>query len=110
MTPHRRHQRNDRSVYLSDAVNTTLCTYTVEDDVVEGRVPKIIKHVKCKDRGCRCRIVNGVGTYACTQLVTNMSVTINSKQEEVRDVPYACVCASKSGVEVPEKSVSVIVK
>ncbi|XP_021935056.1 uncharacterized protein LOC110837351 isoform X2 [Zootermopsis nevadensis] len=99
MTPSRRHHRFDRSVYLRDATNITLCTYTVHEDVMEGRVPRMIRHVKCVDNGCRCRVVNRIGTYACTQLVTNMLVTINKKEEELPNIPYACVCASQIGVE-----------
>lgn len=104
MAPRRRHNRNDRAVYLSDAVNMTLCAYSVHDDVMEGRVPKIIRQVRCMENGCRCRVVNSTGTYACTQLVTNMIVTVNSEQLELQSVPYACVCASRSGVEVHEES------
>jgi hypothetical protein len=84
-----------------DAVNVTLCRYTVRDDVMEGRIPRIIRHVRCVDNGCRCKVVNRVGTYACTQLVTNMAVTIDGEQKELKGVPYACVCASQIGVEAP---------
>lgn len=87
-----------------DAVNVTLCRYTVRDDVVEGRVPRIIRYVRCVDNGCRCRVVNHVGTYACTQLVTNMSVTVHGEQKEMKDVPYACVCAAQMGVEASRSS------
>jgi hypothetical protein len=99
--PRRRHHRHDRSVYLRDATNITLCTYTVHENVKEGRVPRIIRHVRCVDSGCRCKVVNRTGTYSCTQLVTNMLVTENSEEKELRDVPYACVCASQFGEEVP---------
>lgn len=99
----RRHHRNDRSLYLMEAVNVTLCRYTVRDDVLKGRVPMIIRHVRCVDNGCRCKVVNHVGTYACTQLVTNMSVTIHGKQE-LQSVPYACVCAAQMGVEASRSS------
>jgi hypothetical protein len=95
----RRHHRNDRSLHLRDAVNVTLCKYTVRDDVMEGRVPRIIRYVRCVDSGCRCKVVNHIGTYTCTQLVTNMSVTIHNEQKELTGVPYACVCASQIGVE-----------
>jgi hypothetical protein len=95
---HRRQPRYDSAVDLSDAVNLTLCSYSVSDNVVEGRVPKVIQHVKCVENGCRCRVVNNTGTYACTQLVTSMLVTIN-EQETLHRFPYACVCASKSGEE-----------
>jgi hypothetical protein len=88
-------------VSLKDAVNITLCSFSVHDDVVEGRVPETIRHVRCAESGCKCRVVNGIGTYACTQLVTNMLVTVNSQKVELRDVPYACVCASKSGDNAP---------
>jgi hypothetical protein len=104
ITPHRRQHRYDRAVDLSDAANLTLCSYAVYDDVREGRVPRVIQHVRCVENGCRCRVVNNTGTYACTQLVTSMLVTINNEQVTLPDVPYACVCASKSGVEVPETS------
>jgi hypothetical protein len=109
-TPRRRHHRPDRSVYLRDATNITLCTYTVHEDVMEGRVPRMIRHVKCVDNGCKCRVVNRIGTYACTQLVTNMLVTINTEEKELRDVPYACVCASQFGVEVPGNAPTVVVR
>lgn len=102
MAPCRRHHRYDRSIYLRDAVNSTLCSYTVYEDVVEKRVPKTIRYVSCVDAGCRCKVVNNIGTYACTQLVTNMLVTIDGREKEMRNVPYACVCASKLGKEVPE--------
>jgi hypothetical protein len=98
------HHRNDRSLYLMDAVNVTLCRYTVRDDVMEGRIPRIIRYVRCVDNGCRCRVVNHVGTYACTQLVTNLSVTINDQQKELKGVPYACVCAALVGVEASRSS------
>lgn len=98
----RRHHRNDRSLHLRDAVNVTLCKYTVRDDVMEGRVPRIIRYVRCVDNGCRCKVVNHIGTYTCTQLVTNMSVTIHNEQKELTGVPYACVCASQIGVEVSD--------
>jgi hypothetical protein len=74
----------------------------VQDDIQEGRVPKVIKNVRCVENGCRCRVVSNTGTYACTQLVTSMLVTINNDQTTQHDVPYACVCASTSGVEVSE--------
>jgi hypothetical protein len=48
--------------------------------------------------------VNNTGTYACTQLVTSILATINNEPKTLRDIPYACVCASKSGVEVPGTS------
>jgi hypothetical protein len=82
----------------------------VYDEVEEGRVPKVIQHVRCVENGCRCRVVNDTGTYACTQLLTSMLVTINNKQETLGDVPYACVCASQPGVEVPETSLKVMHK
>jgi hypothetical protein len=87
-----------------DAVNVTLCRYTVRDDVMEGRIPRIIRHVRCVDNGCRCKVVNRIGTYACTQLVTNMAVTIDGEQTELKGVPYACVCASQIGVEASRTS------
>jgi hypothetical protein len=95
----RRQHRHDRSLHLRDAVNVTLCKYTVRDDVMEGRVPRTIRYVRCVDNGCRCKVVNHIGTYTCTQLVTNMSVTIHDEQTELAGVPYACVCASQIGVE-----------
>jgi hypothetical protein len=104
ITPQRRQHRNYRAVDLSEAANLTLCSYSVYDDVREGRVPRVIQHVRCVENGCRCRVVRNTGTYACTQLVTSMLVTINNEQVPLPDVPYACVCASKSGVEVPETS------
>jgi hypothetical protein len=30
-----------------------------------------------------------------------MAVTIHDEEKELRDVPYACVCASQIGVEAP---------
>ena len=102
-TLHRRQHRYYRAVELSQAVNLTLCSYSVYHDVREGRVPKVIQHVTCAENGCRCRVVNNTGTYACTQLVTDVVVTINNEQVTEPNVPYACVCASKSGVEVPER-------
>jgi hypothetical protein len=107
---HRWHRRYDRAVGLSDAVNLTLCSYSVRKDVKVGRVPKVIQHVECVENGCRCRVVRDTGTYACTQLVTNMLVTINNTQVTLSNVPYACVCASKSGVTVTETSQNQIVK
>lgn len=109
-TSHRRQQWYDRAVDVSDAVNLTLCSYSVYDDVKEGRVPKVIQHVKCVENGCRCRVVKNTGTYACTQLVTSMRVTINDDPVTLSNVPYACVCASKSGVQVPDTSPKVIEK
>jgi len=109
-TPHRRHHRYDRALDLSDAANLTLCSYSVHNDVSEDRVPKVIRHVRCVENGCRCRVVNNTGTYACTQLVTSMSVTINDEQKTLPNIPYACVCASKNGEEVPETSPKVLNK
>jgi hypothetical protein len=103
-TPHRRQHWYDRAVDLRNAGNLTLCSYSVHNDVEEGRVPRVIQHVKCVENGCRCRVVKNTGTYACTQLVTSMRVMINNEQVTLSDVPYACVCASKSGVEVPDTS------
>jgi len=98
-TPHRRHHRYDRALDLSDAANLTLCSYSVHNDVSEDRVPKVIQHVKCVENGCRCSVVNNIGTYAYTQLVTSMLVTINNQQVTLSDVPYAYVCASvNSGI------------
>jgi hypothetical protein len=96
ITPHFRQRRYGRAVDLSEAVNLTLCSYSVYDDVREGRVPKVIQHVKCVENGCRCRVVKSTCTYACTQLVTSMLVTINNEQVTLPDVPYACVCARAS--------------
>ena len=108
MTPtHRRSYHNDRAVRLTDAMNLTVCSYSVREDVVEERVPKVIQHVRCVENGCRCKVVGNTGTYACTQLSTNMLVTINDQQIPY-EVYYACVCASKSGVEVTEKSPQVL--
>jgi hypothetical protein len=100
----RRRHRNDRSLYLMDAVNVTLCRYTVRDEEVDGRVPRTIRYVRCVDNGCRCRVVNHVGTYACTQLVTNMSVTMHGEPKELTGIPYACVCAAQMGVEASRPS------
>jgi hypothetical protein len=91
-------------------VNLTLCSYSVYDDVREGRVPKVIQHVKCVENGCRCSVVNNIGTYACTQLVTSMLVTINNEQMTLPDVPYACVCASvNSGILARHSLLSLII-
>ena len=103
-TSRRQHHRYNRVVHLSDAVNLTLCSYSVYDDVMEGRVPEVIQRVECVENGCRCSVVNNIGTYACTQLLTNMLVTINNEQVRLLSVPYACVCASKLGIGiVPSK-------
>ena len=104
------HRHRYRTVDLRDAVNLTLCSYSVHHDVVEGRVPRVIQQVKCVENGCRCRVVNNTGTYACTQLVTSVLVTIKNKQKTMSNVPYACVCASKSGVEMSETSPKLIDK
>jgi hypothetical protein len=107
--PHRRQHWNGRTVQLKEAVNLTLCAYTVHDDVDEYRVPKVIRHVKCVENGCRCRVVNDTGTYSCTQLINTMLVTINNEQEYY-DFPYSCVCAAKSGIDVSEMSPKLLVK
>ena len=109
-TLHRRQHRYYRAVDLNEAENLTLCSYSVHPDVKKGRVPRVIQHVKCVENGCRCRVVNNTGTYACTQLVTSMVVTMNNVQMTEHNVPYACVCASKSGVEVPATSPKLIAK
>ena len=73
-------------------MNLALCSYSVYDDVREDRVPEVIQHDKCVENGCRCSVVNNIGTYAYTQLVTSMLVTINNQQVTLSDVPYSlCV-------------------
>jgi hypothetical protein len=106
---HRRQHWNGRVMRLTEAVNLTLCAYKVYDNIDECRVPKAIRHVECVKNGCRCRVVNNTGTYSCTQLMSTMMVTINDEQVPY-DVPYACVCAARSGVGMSETSPELINK
>jgi hypothetical protein len=107
-TSHRWPPLFHRGVGLSDAVNLTVCSYTVSHNVKEGRVPRVMQHVKCVTDGCRCKAVNS-GTYKCRQLVTSVLVMINN-EEVPEPVYYACVCASASGKQVPETSSSTFVR